>query len=84
MTRNVRLLGLDLSTDTLEDAIAWLQQRPADAPFDYIVTPNADHFVRLSRTSALRPVYDQGGCGCSTCGSSRGSRGCWACVRRAS
>ncbi len=59
MTRNVRLLGFDLSTDTLEEAIAWLQQRPPDAPFDYIVTPNADHFVRLSRSAALRPVYDQ-------------------------
>ncbi len=58
MTRHIRFLGLDLSTGTLEDAVAWLQQRPPDAPFDYIVTPNADHFVRLSRTAALRSVYD--------------------------
>jgi exopolysaccharide biosynthesis WecB/TagA/CpsF family protein len=58
MTRHIRFLGLDLSTGTLEDAVAWLQQRPTDAPFDYIVTPNADHFVRLSRTAALRSVYD--------------------------
>ena len=59
MMRCVRLLGLDLSTGTLEEAIQCLGERPPELPFDYVVTPNVDHFVRLSRARALRWVYDE-------------------------
>ncbi len=53
----VRLLGLDL-TDAGPSAVArWLAARPAGSPFGYVVTPNADHFVRLSRRPDLVPLY---------------------------
>ena len=35
-----------------------LAQRPPDAPFAYLVTPNADHFVRLRRSPNLYPLYE--------------------------
>lgn len=35
-----------------------LAARPAAAPFAYVVTPNADHFVRLAGRPALRPLYE--------------------------
>jgi len=38
-----------------------LAARPADAPFQYVVTPNADHFVRLSRDPALAALYRNAG-----------------------
>ena len=31
---------------------------PPDAPFGYVVTPNADHLTRLRRHPTLRPLYD--------------------------
>ena len=37
--------------------LGWLAARPADAPFGYVVTPNADHLVRLQRQPELRPLY---------------------------
>lgn len=55
----MRLLGLDLAATTLTGAAEELDRRPAGTPFDYVVTPNADHFVRLSRVAALHPVYEQ-------------------------
>ena len=36
---------------------ALLAERSADAPFAYLVTPNADHFVRLSRMPGLAGLY---------------------------
>ena len=53
----IRLLGLDFAALTLEGAARWIEQRPDSAPFGYIVTPNADHFVRLSRDPALSAIY---------------------------
>jgi N-acetylglucosaminyldiphosphoundecaprenol N-acetyl-beta-D-mannosaminyltransferase len=53
----VSLLGFnfaDLNADAAAKAIA---ARPADAPFGYVVTPNADHLVRLSRDPALATMY---------------------------
>ena len=44
-----RLLGLDLADATLADVAACLAQRPPHSPFSYVVTPNADHFVRFGR-----------------------------------
>lgn len=53
----VRLLGLEMADLTLEDAARWIDARPPGAPFGYVVTPNADHLVRLSRDARLRSVY---------------------------
>jgi N-acetylglucosaminyldiphosphoundecaprenol N-acetyl-beta-D-mannosaminyltransferase len=53
----IRLLDLDLANLDAPGAAALIAQRPADAPFAYVVTPNADHFVRIARNPALRPVY---------------------------
>jgi exopolysaccharide biosynthesis WecB/TagA/CpsF family protein len=52
-----RLLGLDFASLDVSASAAWLAARPADAPFRYVVTPNADHLVRLSRQPGLMPLY---------------------------
>jgi len=54
---SVRLLGLDFAALSLEAAAQAIERRPAGAPFRYVVTPNADHLVRLARQPALRPLY---------------------------
>jgi len=51
------LLGLDFAELDLEAVLARLAARPATAPFAYVVTPNADHLVRLARQPDLRPLY---------------------------
>ena len=61
MSRTVRLLGLDFPDLDVAEAAASLAARPGDAPFHYVVTPNADHFVRLSRDPALAAVYRNAG-----------------------
>ena len=35
-----------------------IDRAQSDAPFRYIVTPNADHVVRLNRQPELQPFYD--------------------------
>jgi N-acetylglucosaminyldiphosphoundecaprenol N-acetyl-beta-D-mannosaminyltransferase len=52
------ILGLDFADLDAEAAAAAIAARPAEAPFGYVVTPNADHFVRLARDSSLRPLYE--------------------------
>jgi N-acetylglucosaminyldiphosphoundecaprenol N-acetyl-beta-D-mannosaminyltransferase len=52
-----RLLGLDFADMDAEAAAAWLAARPAAAPFGYVVTPNADHLVRLHRDAASAEIY---------------------------
>ena len=53
-----RLLGLDFDDRDLASATAALAARPADAPFAYLVTPNADHLVRLHREpTRYGPLY---------------------------
>ncbi|HTI01521.1 MAG TPA: WecB/TagA/CpsF family glycosyltransferase [Acidisoma sp.] len=52
-------LGLGLLDAEPEAVAALLAARPAGAPFAYLVTPNADHFVRLAQEQALRPLYEQ-------------------------
>lgn len=42
-------LGIDFDLLTFADAVAWLKARGVDDCFDYIVTPNVDHIVRLNR-----------------------------------
>lgn len=53
----VTLIDLDFDNLDLEQAASWIAARPASAPFSYIVTPNADHMVRLSRSPGLRALY---------------------------
>jgi len=52
-------LGLGLLDAGPQAVAALLAARPAGAAFAYLVTPNADHFVRLAREQALRPLYEQ-------------------------
>ncbi len=52
-----RLLGLDFVAVEAGAVLHHLLARPAAAPFGYVVTPNADHLVRLARDPALHPVY---------------------------
>ena len=58
MIERVRLLGLDFADLDTAEAAARIAARPASAPFGYVVTPNADHLVRLARQPALRSLYD--------------------------
>ncbi|PPQ29441.1 WecB/TagA/CpsF family glycosyltransferase [Rhodopila globiformis] len=51
------LLGLDFACLDLAAAAAAIAARPAGAPFAYVVTPNADHLVRLDGDVALRAAY---------------------------
>src|ERR1700748_2479948 len=41
--REVRFAGLRFTPLTVDDAVAALASRPAGAPFDVFVTPNAEH-----------------------------------------
>jgi N-acetylglucosaminyldiphosphoundecaprenol N-acetyl-beta-D-mannosaminyltransferase len=52
-------LGLRFVDGDAALAAALIAARPDDAPFAYVVTPNADHFVRLRRTPGLRAIYEQ-------------------------
>jgi N-acetylglucosaminyldiphosphoundecaprenol N-acetyl-beta-D-mannosaminyltransferase len=51
------LLGLDFGDLTVTRSAWYIAERPAEAPFGYVVTPNADHLVRLSRDPRLRAIY---------------------------
>ena len=57
MTRTVRLLGLDFADLDATAAARAIAARPEGAPFHYVVTPNADHLVRLRRDPGLRQLY---------------------------
>ena len=57
MTRTVRLLGLDFADLDATAAARAIAARPEGAPFNYVVTPNADHLVRLRRDPGLRQLY---------------------------
>lgn len=58
----VRLLGLDLVVAGVPQVAASLAARPRHEAFSYIITPNADHFVRLQHGSgALKEIYDAAG-----------------------
>jgi N-acetylglucosaminyldiphosphoundecaprenol N-acetyl-beta-D-mannosaminyltransferase len=51
-------LGLEFDTLDLDEAIAWVVKRGADAPFAYVVTPNVDHMVRYRHLDAgLQRAY---------------------------
>jgi N-acetylglucosaminyldiphosphoundecaprenol N-acetyl-beta-D-mannosaminyltransferase len=53
-----RLLDLDFADYDVAEAVAAIAARPPDAAFGYVVTPNADHFVRLAANPGLRPLYE--------------------------
>lgn len=57
MRERVRLLGLDFADLDVTEAAARIAARPAEAPFGYVVTPNADHLVRIAREPRLRALY---------------------------
>ena len=54
-----RLLGLEFADLDVAAAARLISARSADAAFAYVVTPNADHLVRLSRDPSLLPLYRQ-------------------------
>ncbi|WP_372617786.1 WecB/TagA/CpsF family glycosyltransferase [Falsiroseomonas sp.] len=52
------MLGLEFDALPAEQVLAMLAARPAGAPFAYLVTPNADHLVRLAREpERYGPLY---------------------------
>src|SRR3954462_6025362 len=56
---SVRLLGVYFNVLSMGEVLRLIAARPAGAPFAYVVTPNADHLVRLARDPATyRPLYD--------------------------
>jgi N-acetylglucosaminyldiphosphoundecaprenol N-acetyl-beta-D-mannosaminyltransferase len=55
--KTVSLLGLDFADVHADDAAALIAARPSGAPFRYVVTPNADHLVRLERRPDLAAIY---------------------------
>ena len=57
MIAAVPLLGLDFADLTAAAAASAIDARPPGAPFQYVVTPNADHFVRISRDPTLSAIY---------------------------
>lgn len=57
MTRTVTLLGMEFADLEAAEAAAAIAARPDGAPFGYVVTPNADHLVRMSRDSTLAGIY---------------------------
>ena len=57
-----RLLGLDFADLGTDAALAMLAARGPGAPFSYLVTPNADHLVRLAREPGrYGPLYRDAG-----------------------
>lgn len=59
MTREkIQLLGIDFADVDPVRAAAHLAERDEAAPFGYVVTPNADHLVRLHRHPTMRRIYD--------------------------
>jgi len=43
-------LGIDFDLFDMDATERWLAERPDDAPFAFVVTPNVDHVVKLDRT----------------------------------
>jgi exopolysaccharide biosynthesis WecB/TagA/CpsF family protein len=54
----VQLLGLECADFDAAAAASAIARRPADALFGYVVTPNADHFMRLAANPELRAIYE--------------------------
>jgi len=54
----IQLLGIDFADVDPAGAAALLAARDEGAPFGYVVTPNADHLVRLHRHPTMRRIYE--------------------------
>jgi len=54
---SVALLGLDFANLDVNGAATFLASRAPGTAFAYVVTPNADHLVRLHRQPELGPIY---------------------------
>ena len=55
-------LGLTFSPMTTADAASEIvRMAGAGKPFEYVVTPNVDHMIRLHDDPSLRPLYDGAG-----------------------
>jgi N-acetylglucosaminyldiphosphoundecaprenol N-acetyl-beta-D-mannosaminyltransferase len=61
MTTTQSFLGQDFACLPLRRAAERIAGRPKEAPLSYVVTPNADHLVRLSRDASLRNIYRRAG-----------------------
>jgi exopolysaccharide biosynthesis WecB/TagA/CpsF family protein len=59
--RQVPLLGLAFADLDAAAAAALIARYPQGARFQWVVTPNADHLVRLARQPALAPLYHEAG-----------------------
>ncbi len=56
---SISLLGLEFDGVALARAASRIADRPATAGFGYVVTPNADHLVRMACDPKLRAIYQQ-------------------------
>lgn len=61
MTTTQSFLGQNFACLSVRRTAERIAQRPKDAPLSYVVTPNADHLVRLSRDASLRDIYRRAG-----------------------
>jgi len=59
--QTVSLLGLDYAALTVEQAACRIADRDLQAPFVYVVTPNAEHLVRMADDPSLRTIYRESG-----------------------
>ena len=57
MNRELSLLGLNFADMTVAEAAAAIAARADGQGFGYVVTPNADHLVRLAHDPGLVSVY---------------------------
>ena len=58
MTESTNFLGLGFVNATLKSATDWIAERMAQGGFQYVVTPNVDHRVRLDRLAGT-PLGDE-------------------------
>jgi N-acetylglucosaminyldiphosphoundecaprenol N-acetyl-beta-D-mannosaminyltransferase len=55
--KRLRFMGLDYEALTEDEALDLLISRSPDAPFASLVTPNADHLVRIDRFPEIAHAY---------------------------
>jgi len=58
----ISFLGVDFDGRDMAAAEAWLTDRPADASFAFVITPNVDHIVKLDRAprdAEIRTAYGE-------------------------
>lgn len=56
-TKKQRFVGLDYDMLDQDQILALLLRRRPDAPFASLVTPNADHLVRIERSPTIAQAY---------------------------